>query len=153
VRDRLQKLPAAAEFAGPVSLEKLARTEAALGTKLPPSYRLFLELFGACRLNGIEVAGIDPAHSDETEPPYWTDVVSATEALWRVQIPHELVFLADDGGDYKFYLDTSVRDASGECPVIVLGPGMDGETIAADFVRFLDRAASGEDLFTGPPWT
>jgi hypothetical protein len=150
--NRLEQLLAGVETAGPVKAEWVARAEAELGLTLPRSYRLFLERFGACVLNGVEVAGIDPMRIDESEPPRWTDIVRATKGLWRRHVPRHLLFVSDDGGDYKFCLDTSVRDATGECPVVVLGPGMEGEAIAADFTEFLARAAKNDDLFTGPPW-
>ena len=47
--------------------------------------------------------------------------------------------ISDDGGDYTFYLDTGKTDASGESPVIVLGPGRDGVMVSPTFVEFVER--------------
>jgi len=152
---RLETLLSGADVAGPLSTERVDRVETELGVVLPRSYRVFLEKWGACNLPELTVAGVDPARVDESECPYWDDCVRATLALRRASrdhLPKDLVFISDDGGDYKFYLDTAVRDTDGECPVLVLGPGMDGDILATSFLAFLERAVRGDELFTGPPW-
>jgi hypothetical protein len=102
-------------------------------------------VFGAVFGNGFEISGLDP---DRRDPPLWSDVVDGTlgaRSASRGHIPNHYILISDDGGDYSYYMDTSVTDSRGECPVIVLGPGAEG-VVARDFDEFLFLMATGEKL-------
>ena len=120
----------------------IAAAERELGVEFPSSYRWFLSTYGAAVCDGFEVAGLfEGGHEDE--PPLWSHVVTSTLQLRRAargNLPSAYVAISDDGGDYKFYLDTSRRDSRNECPVVVLGPGAEDVTIAEEFSEFLRRA-------------
>ena len=71
-----------------------------------------------------------------------TFVVEVTLRLREVSrgaMPPEYIFISDDGGDFKFYIDTSQVDAEGESPVVALGPGAEGIQVADNFNDFLTR--------------
>jgi hypothetical protein len=137
----VESLLAKAQIAGPADEKQIQEAETALGVGFPADYRSFLSRFGAIFCPEVEIAGL--FHSvDDNEPPLWSNVVSNTLRIRRVlrgEFPIEYVFISDDGGDYKFYLDTSRRDANGECPVIALGPGADAVAVAENFFAFVER--------------
>lgn len=121
------------ECSGPVDAQTIETVERALGVRFPRSYRDFLPRFGAAVGSGGGFAGIVTLPND---PPYWDDIRHATNLLRsQANLPHEYIPVADDGGDYHFYLDTS-RVCEDECPVIVLGPGRDGTVVASSFEEF-----------------
>lgn len=131
-------------IAGPVDETAVKLAESELGVTLPPSYRVFLQKFGAVTGKLGTIAGIPPKLA-EAQTPQWDDVVQTTKRLrkaCRGNLPHSYVFVSDDGGDYKYYLDTEQTAGNGECPVIVLGPGRDGIVVASDFVEFVSRLHS-----------
>ena len=141
---RLRVLLANAEVAGPVPEALIASAEETLGLAFPWSYRAFLATFGAALLHGRHVAGIDPNYTDPNVCPYFSDVVSDTLSTRRVSrghIPSTLLPISDDGMDDTFYLDTAAV-ANGDCPVIVLGPGRDGDQVAEGLVGFIALLAS-----------
>jgi cell wall assembly regulator SMI1 len=137
------------EVAGPVSEERILAAEKELGIGFPRSYRRFLLTFGAAACGSFEIAGLFLGEFED-EPPLWSDVVAYTKALRRASrglIPSEYIAISDDGGDYKFYLDTSQTSAEGECPVVVLGPGADDVVVADDFAEFVIRSLKGDLSF------
>jgi hypothetical protein len=140
--DDLEAALAACDVAGPAPPEMIADAERELGVRFSSSYRWFLSGYGAAVCDGFEVAGLfEGGHN--TEPPLWSHVVSCTLRLRRAargHLPSSYVAVSDDGGDYKFYLDTSRRDSEDECPVVVLGPGAEDVVVAERFSDFLRRA-------------
>ena len=142
-REQIKSLLLAYESAGGVSDEAIRDAELRLGVRFPPSYRTFLAEYGNIHGTPFEIAGLSQEIAKDDEPPYWWDVVACNIQLRRVAgelIPKDYVAISDDGGDYKFDLDTNRRDSQGECPVIVLGPGMDGVVVANSFIDFLRRS-------------
>ena len=128
-----------------VSPDRVTQAEAALRVTFPPSYRLFLVHFGAGVAGDFPIAGLPDPPPDSGSSPLWDDVVIATTGLHRAgggHIPRQYVFISSDGMDCKVYLDTSDPDASGECPVRVLGPRYGDAVVARSFVDFAVRAAA-----------
>ncbi len=140
---------AGAVIAGPAEEATIAQAEQLLGVRFPPSYRSFLSEFGAALCEGFELAGLF-VQEDESRPPQWMDVVKSTHQLRRGSddlIPREYIPVSGDGGDYIYYIDTSVIGPDGESPVIALGPGVDGVVIAESFSDYVIRASRGQIRF------
>lgn len=134
--------------AGPASEVSIRSAEEQLGVHLPPSYRKFLATFGAALCPGFEIAGLYP-RTEGDEPPLWLHVVTATLQLRRGDgmLPTGYVAISGDGGDFTYFLDTANADSRGECPVVALGPGVDGKVIAGDFPEFVSRAFESRITF------
>jgi hypothetical protein len=125
----------ALHFTGPVNEEEIDLAEAALGVGFPHSYRVFLRHFGSGSIWYYTLLGI---RSDSL----WGDVVALNQ-LAHPRLPRRyLQFTATIGG-YTFYFDTAQRDANGECPVVVFGPGANGRSVAPSFLSFLKQISSG----------
>jgi hypothetical protein len=141
-RDDMAAALADCDVAGPATPEMIADAERQLGVSFPSSYRWFLARYGAAVCKGFCVAGLFEA-TNEAETPYWPHVVTRTLQLRRAgdgHLPVAYVSISDDGGDYKYYLDTSRQTGEDECPVVVLGPGAEGLVVADEFGVFLKRA-------------
>lgn len=147
--DDLSVLFADCDVAGPASDMAIAAAENALGVRFPVSYRGFLSTYGAVLCGGLEIAGLFEGEYQD-EPPLWSDVVTTTNGLRRASrggIPASYIAISDDGGEYKFYIDVSQESSTGECPVVVLGPGAEGVVVADDFLDFVIRSLNEEISF------
>jgi hypothetical protein len=126
---------------GPVPEARVADAERELGTTFPPSYRVFLRHFGAANVGAYQIHGLpDPPQDDAI--PFWLDLVEAVRMTrsGHHPMPHELLYLTNSGGDTWYYLDTSRRDAAGECPVVEFGSVAEqGAIVAESFLAFLRR--------------
>ena len=147
--ERLRAVFAQCTNAGASEASDVSRVEAELGVSLPPSYRSFLSEFGASLLVApYAIAGIDPNRIQDA-PPMFSDVVADTRRI-RASTPNRefdhLVFISSDGMSNYLYLDTSRHDDSGECPVVVIAPGVDREDVAASFVEFAESVLAGDPL-------
>jgi hypothetical protein len=145
IDDTIRKILVSGELSGGVDEDFIRQAELELGTRFPPSYREFLTQYGAAVCTGLDVAGLFTSSNNDA-PPLWSNVVKSTiqrRKASRGLLPHEYLFIGDDGGDYSFFLDTSRAHGSGECPVIALGPGVDASIVADDFEDFLRRSLSG----------
>jgi hypothetical protein len=125
-----------ADLLGPVPDRQVARAERELRVTFPPSFRAFLRQFGGGFLFDYEFLGL------AEEPGHWLDIVQMNRAP-RPKIPRHFVMFIYAGGNCAFYLDTSQRDATGECKVVVFGPGEDGIPVADSFMDFLQKAKDG----------
>jgi hypothetical protein len=99
---------------------------------------------------GLEIAGLPAIDQSDHEPPLCSNVVTTTLQIRRSSrglILNSYVFVSDDGGDYKFFLDSGRPNSNGECPVVVLGPGADAVVIAEDFCDFVIRSFEGTVSF------
>lgn len=134
--------------AGPASQEMIGSAESRLGVHFPPSYRQFLATYGAAVCSGFEIAGLFFGEKKD-EPPLWSDVVALTLQRRRVArfLPSGHVVISDDGGDYTYYLDTTKCKPGEECPVVALGPGVDGVIIGENFLDFVVRSFEGRISF------
>jgi hypothetical protein len=127
---------APADLLGPVPDRQIARAERELRVMFPPSFRAFLMQFGAGFLFDYEFLGL------AEEPGHWLDIVQMNRVP-RPNVPEHCVMFIYAGGNCAFYLDTSRRDALGECPVVVFGPGEEGIQVADSFLDFLSKAKDG----------
>ena len=121
-------------FAGPRDEVLIARAEAALGLRFPPSYRAFLAALGCGDIEGFEVYGVIDSNFDASAVPngIWLTLEERETGL-----PNHLVIVSDTGDGAYYALDTSRTDAAGECPVVC--EEIDGrvDTVAEDFGTFL----------------
>jgi hypothetical protein len=69
-----------------------------------------------------------------------------TRKASRGHVPRDYVRISDDESENTFYLNTETMDERGDCPVIVLGPGLDGIIVADSFVAFVERSVRGDPL-------
>lgn len=143
---RLDVVFCSKECFGAVTEDRIAAAEAELEVSFPRSYRLFLSRYGAAVGDGFEVAGLPNTRATDPEPPFWENVIDRTLRLRRVSrghIPMDYVPLASDGTDYMFYLATRSVGSDGECPVVVLGPGLHDIEAASSFLDWIERANEG----------
>lgn len=134
--------------AGKVSEQVITEAERSLGINFPPSYREFLERFGAGTIGFYEIFGLSETEGP-SDPPLWRNVVKETlraRKTARGTIPDTYVVFTSDGQGCRFFLDTSQVDEKGESPVIGWGPGVEGEVVATTFFEFIDRASQGKRL-------
>ena len=139
-RDRLHRLFAESDAAGPAGEARIAAAEAALGLRFPPAYRALLERYGAALVEGFEFFGLaEPAGNG---PPLWTDVVETTLALRAAgqagfDRPGRFTF-SDDGMGVYFLLDA----AEPEGGVLAVGPGVE-RRFGMGLERFLLALSEG----------
>lgn len=139
---------------GPVAEETIATVEHELGVVLPNSFRTYLRHFAGGLLIGYEIFGVrTEASSGRTcGPPGLSedynvilDIVqhnrTTQEDIRRDNMPTGLVMFTTDGGDYHLFLDTSQMNETGECPVVVWGPGALGLKVADDFLEYVRMLA------------
>jgi antitoxin YobK len=150
ILERFRRILKAGSYAGPVAVAEIEAAEQALGVRFPPSYRLFLREFGAAWLSPpYEAAGLGRARHTGPEPPLWPHVVDVTATVRRASrgyLPECYVPVSGDGGDCTLYLDTGRADQRGECPVVAVGPGLEGAVVAPSFLEFAERVAAGDPL-------
>ena len=150
ILERFHRTLTAGSYAGPAAVAEIEAAERSLGIRFPLSYRLFLREFGAAWLTPpYEAAGLPPTRHTGTEPPLWPHVVDVTAMVRRAsrgRIPAGYVPVSGDGSDYTLYLDTGCADQRGECPVVAVGPGLDGVVVAPSFLEFVEWAAAGDPL-------
>ncbi len=123
------------DLLGPVAEGRITSAEQELGILFPPSFRAFLRHFGGGLVFTFDILGL------ADEPGHWLDIVHMNRSP-RPHLPrHRVLFIYS--GAAAYYLDTSRRDAAGECPVIVLGPNEKSVTVADNFLDFLRKAKEG----------
>jgi hypothetical protein len=125
-----------ADLLGPVSDRHIARAERELRVTFPPSFRAFLRQFGAGLVFGYEFLGL------AEEPGHWLDIVQMNR-MPRPGIPRHFIMFIYVSGNCAFYLDTSRRDALGECLVVIFGPDEEVIPVADSFLDFLHKAKDG----------
>ena len=135
----LVRVEGGGHFAGPRSSELVELAENALGVRFPPSYREFVELYGAGSFGAREFYGVT---TDE--------FVSASipNAIWITlderrtsSLPLAFVIIGDAGDGEYFVIDTSLSGNDSESPVRTWSPALGpGNVVAPDFGRhFLDE--------------
>jgi hypothetical protein len=117
--------------------------------KLPQSFRAYLLGFAGGLMFGYEMDGIPterariPPLPPELNLPHndANAIMSIVKSNKKIQryFPPGYVQICSDGGDFFFYLCTSEMSATGECPVIMCGPGADGIQVADNFLEFLEH--------------
>lgn len=131
-----------ADFAGARPEELIERAEAALGLRLPPSYRAFVGELGAGDIAGEEFFGVTSADFEISSVPngIWLTLSEREDS----GLPEALVVVYSVGDGTLYALDTAQAGDDGEAPVVAWVPGMSAsgeelETIAADFGTFFRK--------------
>jgi hypothetical protein len=149
ISERLERLFGARETAGPASETKIRAVEEALQVTLPTSYRVFLSEYGAGWIDApYTISGIRP-DPELGETPLHSDVLFDNLGIRRQDRTgffQKLVLISTDGGDCYIYLDTSKTGVDGECPVIVIAPGVDGLEVSQSFIDFAEKTARCDPL-------
>jgi hypothetical protein len=147
--DRLAQVFRGREVAGPASEAQIREIEEQLQVALPPSYRAFLARYGAAWLDApYTIDGIRP----DPEPghtPLHGDVLAGNLTIRRHDSTgffQKLVLITTDGSECFLYLDIAKAGPDGECPVIVIAPGVDGLVVAPSFLEFVEKAAKSDPL-------
>lgn len=120
---------------GPVDENSILKAEEMLNITFPPSYRAFLTEYGASYGNGIEIYGLPEA----IEPPEWVNAAEQTLKDRKLtNIPDSYLAISDDGGDFRYYLDSSIFNKQGESPIVKIGPGIEVRKVVAEsFLEFI----------------
>jgi cell wall assembly regulator SMI1 len=126
-------------FVGGRDSTAIQEAESALGIRFPPSYRAFLQAFGAGSVRGREIYGIlDGDYQDSAIPDgIWLTLQERQSS----GLPESLVIVHSTGdGDYVA-IDTSQRRADGENPMVLWSAGSsaadgDLEQVSPDFGTF-----------------
>jgi antitoxin YobK len=135
------------DFAGPKPESLVARAEAALGLRFPPSYRQFLLDLGAGDIGGFEVYGLIHDDFEDARVP---DAIALTLDARRSGLDRRYVLIGTLGDGSHDCLDTGHPDASGEAPVVQLSAEYeDPVTLADSFGEYLlvevQDALSGDE--------
>lgn len=147
VENRLLALFASSLHGEPVPEELISEAENKLGLIFPPSYRLFLKIYGAAALKGgPAIAGIQyPPKMDDNEPPSWSSVVQDTLMYRPNCAPENSIAISCDGMDMTYHLICSQSDPNYEGYIIEWGPGSDYKTPFA--TSFLDFCENFHELY------
>lgn len=117
------------DFAGAKPESLVARAEAALGLRFPPSYRQFLLDLGAGDVGGFEVYGvIDEDFGDARVP----DAIALTLEARRSGLEPRYVMIGTLGDGSHDCLDTGHPDVTGEAPVVQLSSEYEDPVTLAD---------------------
>jgi hypothetical protein len=132
-----------AKFGRGVGPEIIADAERHLGLQFPPSYRWWLNRYGAGYLGGYELQGLfnEPIAARDPELPLVGDIVdrAGRNAAAKLYPPHLLELLSHEGDEIYFF-DTLRRSADGEYPIVCLCAGnREPVDIAVSFAEFLRR--------------
>jgi hypothetical protein len=125
--------PSLASFVGPRDPALVDAAEQALGLRFPPTYRRFLEDFGAGSFGSFEVLGVIDDDFEESTVP---DGIWYTLSERESGLPDDLAVVGEvgDGTLYGLRIDGN----GGEAPVVLHEPGADD---APDEVAFEDFGA------------
>jgi hypothetical protein len=132
-----------ANFGDGVASATITDAERRLNKTFPPSYRWWLETFGAGYIGGYELMGLCPLQMEEREP----DLIISGDIVYQHQLntrqalyPPHLIELLNYEGDEVYFFDASNAAPNGEWPVVRLCPGDSDPTfVATDFAEFLRR--------------
>ena len=114
---RLIRATEDAIVSGPRKEELIDAAEARLGVKFPPSYRCFLQEFGAVIVNGEDLVGLPRDSIDEES---FLDVVSCTLYERTVAgLDQRYVVIGQVGDGSAYVIDTSTYSQGQENPVAV----------------------------------
>lgn len=125
------------DFSGekPESLVVLA--ENTLGLKFPPSYRQFLLDFGCGGIDDFdfEVYGIVNDNFVKSTIPngIWLTLQERKD----INLDPTYIIIGDVGDGSYYTLDTRIKDADGENPVVIISVEYAKETIASSFGTYL----------------
>jgi hypothetical protein len=130
-----------ADFVGPRSEALLEKAEKALGVSFPPTYRRFVKEFGYGDMAGAEFCGLVDDNFERSSVPngIWLTLYERKS----VSLPNSLILVAETGDGGYYAIDTTMRDAQGESPIVLWHSGLTKkgggkpEIVAKDFGAFL----------------
>lgn len=123
----------------------VAKAEAALGVRFPPSYRRFLLELGCGHIEGVEVFGLIDDNFEASSIPNGVWLTLSERRAMGLNTAYVIVGESGDGAYYA--LDTSALDASRENPVVKLSmSGAREEKVADSFGSYLPGAISADIL-------
>ncbi len=124
------------------SAQQVAATEKALGVKLPPSFKEFMERCGFYRMPDWDTCWVGNGKDDG-----FRDLLAANASERRhpdTPLPKRLVVFAFDEAEDPYCFDTADADPSGEFPVLLFDHTMTAEQnlesptyVAVDFAHWL----------------
>ena len=127
------------EASGPVPLEGIQAAQETLGLFFPPSYRRFLEKYGAVSGVGFEIAGLPTKSLAPNDTPTWSNVVRDTLKYRPDSLPEQSIAISHDGSEFGYFLRCSTSDPEYEGAVIEWGPAHGGgKEFSSDFISFVD---------------
>ena len=139
-RDRLSDALATGMNAGPAQEDAIEQAEAQLQLFFPPTYRMFLALYGASMGIGFEIHGLSPDPDDKDSPPLWRDVVSSTLNLRPDCLPQNSIQISHDGCEIGYFLECSTTDRDFEGQIIEWGPLHNGAfPTGLTFIEFVEH--------------
>jgi len=126
-------------FAGRRPPELIEKAEQVLQIRFPPTYRRFLEEYGAGSIAGAEFYGITRDNFENSSVP--NGIWLSLDERRSSGLPMAYILIYSRGDGIYFAIDTSRIDPEGENPVVIWDPfggsKMSGEVIATDFGAFL----------------
>jgi hypothetical protein len=127
------------DFEGAKPEVLMAKAEAALGLRFPPSYRRFLLEMGCGGIQGLEVYGLVNGNFEKSTVP--NGIWLTLNQRHAIGLNRNFVIIGE-GGDGTYYaLDTSQAKEGGEAPVVRLSvDGRYSEAVADSFGAFLLEA-------------
>jgi antitoxin YobK len=137
-------------FAGPRDSALIAAAEESLGAKFPPTYREFLQRFGAGNSGSFEIYGITNGNFQNATVPngIWLTLKQRSDC----NISPSLVVIGDsgDGGYYAIELC-----AGHEGPVVLYYPGQTAtqqrpQRVATDFGEYFSAGVREQLLMNRP---
>jgi hypothetical protein len=138
---------------GPRSEEAIVAAERELGLTFPRTLRIFFRRLGAAfGVGGVTLYGLPDTRDTDEEMPQFLNVIDQTDTIRQSYYgapprPHEWINLGSDGGGLFFYIDTSRKNADGDSPVLIEGPGVPLQPIGENFLEFVRRLCDDPDPF------
>lgn len=114
-----RKYPGLVRLDNGVAEKWIQKAEQKLDLKFPPSFRYFLSQYAGGNIGGEEILGLADFEPEPDAPAL--DFVYCTLCERRDGwINKYYILLVNNDGDQEFYIDTEIRDSTGECPVVEL---------------------------------
>jgi hypothetical protein len=135
------------DFVGPKPESLVARAEAALGLRFPPSYRQFVLDLGAGDIGGFEVYGLVDDDFEDARVP---DAIALTLDARRSGLDPRYILIGTLGDGSHDCLDTGHPHPNGEAPVVQLSSEFEDPVTLADsfgeyFLTEVQDALSTDD--------
>jgi hypothetical protein len=112
----IKKYAAEVNTSGPKDEVLIARAESFLGVKFPPSFREFLQRWGALGFGPEEIYGVTGENFEEGRVP---NGIWFTAQQRKFGLPTVFVVVVNADGDQYFCIDTSQNGLDGESPIVI----------------------------------
>jgi hypothetical protein len=137
--DRVKAAGGTVEFSGPQASNVVDAVERSLSTSFPPSYRTFLQEYGAGGVVPEWLSGIFDNNASLNDG----GTVLGDTQYFRSQygLPPELVVIFNRDDEVVWALDTAAKRADGEMPVVSFDPhrAIRGKRIAESFSELFNQ--------------